>query len=92
MKLKIITSISGEYPIGVRFPQIYLKKGINRSFIGGYDDLKGYLQPKYDFKSLKNMTKQLTKNLNNIIDYNYYPTPETKTSNLRHRPIGIGVQ
>ena len=34
----------------------------------------------------------MTINLNNIIDYNYYPTPETKTSNLRHRPIGLGVQ
>ena len=40
----------------------------------------------------KRLTEQLTINLNNIIDYNYYPTPETKTSNLRHRPIGIGVQ
>ena len=89
---KDLTNLSSQYPMGVKFPQIYLKKDINRSFIGGYDDLKGYLQPQYDFKSLKNMTKQLTKNLNNIIDYNYYPTPETKTSNLRHRPIGIGVQ
>ena len=34
----------------------------------------------------------MTRNLNNIIDYNYYPTPETKTSNMRHRPIGLGVQ
>ena len=34
----------------------------------------------------------MTINLNYIIDYNYYPIPETRTSNLRHRPIGIGVQ
>ena len=46
----------------------------------------------YDFENLKNITKHLTNNLNNIIDYNYYPTKETKTSNMRHRPIGLGVQ
>ena len=34
----------------------------------------------------------VTRNLNRIIDVNYYPLPETRTSNLRHRPIGIGVQ
>ena len=41
---------------------------------------------------LKAIAKQLTRNLNHIIDHNYYPTEEAKTSNLRHRPIGIGVQ
>ena len=34
----------------------------------------------------------ITRNLNRIIDINYYPVPEAKRSNLRHRPIGIGVQ
>ncbi len=87
-----LTSLSGQYPLGVKFPQIFLKKGINKVTIGGYTELKEYLQPEYDFESLKDIAKQLTLNLNNIIDYNYYPTPETKTSNLRHRPIGIGVQ
>lgn len=38
------------------------------------------------------MTRIITRNLNKIIDINYYPIPETKTSNLRHRPIGIGIQ
>ena len=38
------------------------------------------------------VVKVMTVNLNNIIDYNYYPTKETETSNLRHRPIGLGVQ
>ncbi|XP_018331708.1 ribonucleoside-diphosphate reductase large subunit [Agrilus planipennis] len=46
----------------------------------------------YDFKKLKEITKVVTKNLNKIIDVNYYPVPEAKTSNVRHRPIGIGVQ
>ena len=44
------------------------------------------------FEDLQRIAERLTKNLNNIIDYNYYPIPETRKSNLRHRPIGIGVQ
>ena len=34
----------------------------------------------------------ITRNLNKIIDINYYPVPEAKNSNMKHRPIGIGVQ
>jgi ribonucleoside-diphosphate reductase alpha chain len=37
-------------------------------------------------------TYQVVKNLNNVIDLNYYPTEETKRSNFRHRPVGLGVQ
>jgi len=47
---------------------------------------------KVDHKNLFEISKVLTKNLNKIIDVNYYPVPEAKKSNLRHRPIGIGVQ
>jgi ribonucleoside-diphosphate reductase alpha chain len=46
----------------------------------------------FDFDSLIKITKVITKNLNNIIDLNYYPVEQAKTSNFRHRPIGIGVQ
>jgi ribonucleoside-diphosphate reductase alpha chain len=46
----------------------------------------------YDFEGLYKLTKVITNNLNRIIDINFYPTEKTKTSNLRHRPIGIGVQ
>ncbi|SPP81602.1 ribonucleoside-diphosphate reductase large subunit [Drosophila guanche] len=46
----------------------------------------------YDFRKLKEVTKTVAKNLNKIIDINYYPLPEAKKSNFRHRPIGIGVQ
>jgi ribonucleotide reductase alpha subunit len=45
----------------------------------------------YDVK-LKEVSKIVTRNLNRIIDVNYYPIPEAQTSNLRHRPIGIGIQ
>uniref|UniRef100_A0A1A9WG14 Ribonucleotide reductase large subunit C-terminal domain-containing protein n=1 Tax=Glossina brevipalpis TaxID=37001 RepID=A0A1A9WG14_9MUSC len=49
-------------------------------------------EKQYDFYKLKEVTKLITKNLNKIIDINYYPLPETKKSNMRHRPIAIGVQ
>jgi len=89
---KELTSLSGQYPVGVTFPQIYLKQGHNLDHVGGYDQLFDFLLPRYDFDGLKEISKQLTHNLNHIIDHNYYPTPETRRSNLRHRPIGIGVQ
>ena len=47
---------------------------------------------KFDFDKLLEVTYQVTRNLDRIIDQNYYPVPEAKTSNMRHRPIGIGVQ
>ncbi|XP_047001423.1 ribonucleoside-diphosphate reductase large subunit [Schistocerca americana] len=46
----------------------------------------------YDFDKLKEVSKIATKNLNKIIEVNFYPVPEARTSNMRHRPIGIGVQ
>jgi ribonucleoside-diphosphate reductase alpha chain len=46
----------------------------------------------FDFEKLYNVAYQTTVNLNRVIDINYYPTPETKRSNFRHRPIGIGIQ
>ena len=46
----------------------------------------------FDYEMLHKITKIVTKNLNKIIDVNYYPTEKTRRSNMRHRPIGIGVQ
>ena len=46
----------------------------------------------FDYNKLHEVTKVVTNNLNKVIDINFYPTEKTKTSNLRHRPIGIGVQ
>ena len=45
-----------------------------------------------DYEQLYFVSGVITKNLNKVIDANYYPVPEAKVSNLRHRPIGIGVQ
>jgi ribonucleoside-diphosphate reductase alpha chain len=47
---------------------------------------------KFDFEKLYEVTYQVTRNLNRIIDNNYYPVEEAKRSNLRHRPIGLGIQ
>jgi len=46
----------------------------------------------FDHKELFRVTKQVTKNLNRVIDRNYYPVPEAQNSNFRHRPVGLGVQ
>lgn len=46
----------------------------------------------FDFEKLKEVTKVLTRNLNKVINENLYPLEECKRSNMRHRPIGIGVQ
>ena len=47
---------------------------------------------KFNHQKLFEITVELTKNLNRVIDENYYPVPEARRSNMRHRPIGIGVQ
>ncbi len=46
----------------------------------------------FDHQKLYEITKVITRNLNKVIDINYYPVEEARTSNMRHRPIGIGVQ
>ena len=46
----------------------------------------------FDYEALHRVSKRVTRNLNCVIDRTYYPIKEAKTSNLRHRPIGIGVQ
>lgn len=48
--------------------------------------------PTINYEKLHKVTKVCTNNLNKIIDINYYPTEKTRVSNMRHRPIGIGVQ
>ena len=49
-------------------------------------------KPVFNFKRLEDATKTVTRNLNKIIDINYYPVKQAENSNRRHRPIGIGVQ
>merc|ERR1712086_1050231 len=46
----------------------------------------------YNFRGLYEVVKVATRNLNKVIDRNYYPVEEARRSNMRHRPVGLGVQ
>jgi len=50
------------------------------------------VKPFFDYTHLHDVVRVITRNLNRVIDINYYPTEKTRVSNMRHRPIGIGVQ
>ena len=69
-------------------PQIY----VNNKYLGGFLELYNHIKPIFNYDKLEEISSILTQNLNNIIDYNFYPIEATKKSNLRHRPIGIGIQ
>tara|TARA_B100000780_G_C21124849_1_gene456104 strand:- start:910 stop:4179 length:3270 start_codon:yes stop_codon:yes gene_type:complete len=74
-------------------PQIFYKENDKpRVYIGNYDKLSVKIRPIYDFDKLKAVVKVVIGNLNNIIDLNFYPVIETKISNEKHRPLGLGVQ
>ena len=60
-------------------------------FVVGYGSQRGG-GPDFDFEELRRVTRVAIRNLNRVIDVNYYPTPETERSNMRHRPVGLGVQ
>jgi ribonucleotide reductase alpha subunit len=70
------------------YPQIF--HGNNH--IGGFDKLYEYTKGTFDFNKLYDIAYVATINLNKIIDLNYYPVIEAKRSNLKHRPIGLGIQ
>jgi ribonucleoside-diphosphate reductase alpha chain len=69
-------------------PQIFFGK----EHIGGYTDLVKYLRPNINTECLRDVCHTIVRNLNRVIDVNYYPVEETMRSNFRHRPLGIGVQ
>ncbi|KAI0535849.1 ribonucleoside-diphosphate reductase large chain [Xylaria digitata] len=51
-----------------------------------------YNSESYDFQKLHEVTQVVVRNLNRVIDANHYPVPEARNSNMRHRPVGLGVQ
>jgi ribonucleotide reductase alpha subunit len=55
--------------------------------------LSRFVKPdkEFDYEKLHKIACLITKNLNKVIDNNHYPVPEAEYSNMRHRPIGIGV-
>ena len=69
-------------------PQIY----VDKKYIGGFTDFMKYITPTFNYNKLFEVSKLLTYNLNKIIDINFYPVIETRLSNQKHRPLGIGVQ
>lgn len=69
-------------------PQILL----GDAYIGGYTEFVEYSKPSIDYGSFEQICDILVRNLNRVIDINYYPVPETERSNFKMRPLGIGVQ
>ena len=77
----------------IALPRFVQQEGMPQG--AGYKKLAGSVDAPnryYDFDKLKQVTKVVTKNLNRIIDINYYPVETARKSNMRHRPIGLGVQ
>jgi ribonucleoside-diphosphate reductase alpha subunit len=74
--------------VQITFPQIF----IGSQHIGGWSDLYKYTGASFDYDKLYEVAYLATINLNQVIDINYYPVPQTKYSNMRHRPIGLGIQ
>ena len=69
-------------------PQLYH----GDELVGGYTKTLNLLRNTFDYDKLHEIAKIVTENLNKVIDINFYPTTKTKISNMKHRPIGIGVQ
>jgi len=77
----------------ITLPQIFSNCGKDTTkYIGGFNELFCYKRGTIDYDKLVSISRTITKNLNKVIDRNFYPTDETVTSNKKHRPIGIGVQ
>ena len=73
----------------VTFPQIFTSDMVH---IGGWNELYKYTAATYNYKKLYDIAYLATINLNKVIDINYYPVPQAKLSNMKHRPIGLGIQ
>jgi ribonucleoside-diphosphate reductase alpha chain len=77
-----------EKGINVTLPQVYS----NENLIGGFGELYNHIKSSYDYDKLEEVAYIATINLDRVIDVNFYPTEETKLSNMKHRPIGVGIQ
>lgn len=71
------------------FPKVFMGKQL----IGGFTEVwKTFLCPQFDYIELQKTVSIVTRNLNEVIDNTYYPLDSAKSSNMKHRPMGIGVQ
>lgn len=76
----------------ITFPQIFINNKDTPKYVGGWSELYKYTGGKINWEKLYRTAYLATVNLNQVIDINYYPVPQTKFSNVRHRPIGLGIQ
>ena len=89
LRQQMYKTLNEKYSININsVPQII----IDGKHIGGYEELLEFMPYTVDHEKLHSITKIITDNLNKVIDVNFYPTEKTERSNLRHRPVGIGVQ
>jgi len=79
----------------ITMPQIWYelsKVGGGEQYVGGFEDMLVFTADEYNYDKLYDIAYTATRNLDSVIDLNYYPTVETKRSNMKHRPIGLGIQ
>lgn len=74
------------------YPQIFKKNNDSVKLIGTWSDFYKYTAGTFNWSLLYDVAYTATQNLNQVIDINFYPVPQTKFSNMRHRPIGLGIQ
>jgi ribonucleoside-diphosphate reductase subunit M1 len=74
------------------YPQIYANNNDDNELIGGFNELYKYTASTYDYKKLYDIAYITTINLDKVININYYPVPQAKLSNMKHRPVGLGIQ
>jgi len=87
-ELATLAEKSGKSPNNLSFPLVFK----DSTLVGGFNELYNLFRPTFDFEKLISVVRRIVKNLNSVIDLNFYPVEETKRSNLKHRPVGIGVQ
>jgi ribonucleoside-diphosphate reductase alpha subunit len=78
--------------VKITFPQIFIETNGVLEHIGGWSDMYKFTAGTFDYDKLYEVAYLAVINLNQVIDINYYPVPQTKYSNMRHRPIGLGIQ
>lgn len=100
-KCKSITYIGDELVYDLNVPEThnfvaegYIVHNCNLASVAlpKYVEYTSEGKPYFNHELLFQIAKDIVLPMNNVIDYNYYPTPETELSNFKHRPIGVGVQ
>lgn len=86
-EIKLATIDKEQYKFGT-VPQLI----VGDKLVGGFTAVLDLLRNRFDYALLHKVVKVITRNLNKVIDVNFYPTEKARRSNLYHRPIGIGVQ